>query len=328
MSQPFNDYSAETSYSDSASWQSHQSMPYDYPAPYDMHSSGARPTTGESTSTAGFLDSATFSPSYDYADSPFFFDEFDSTPLSPSCSASSSSSSCSDAPITPYSHPVQLLYTSLDGPVGEEYCDSPAQAESTYGREWWEDEGATQTYRSVAMPESSLRSSAMHAEYDNPAALWACESAIAQLQYFDASPRSGLAPDRPTYASSDFPAVTSSAVSPLHTHSSLYPPVSCLSPSLLSCPPPLKLHQPQPRRSIPVVSLSALASGSENVPQSSAHVQQAPPALSPLELQFPSTQAQRVGMTSYSGVPYYSADSMVAYPLPCPCPECKPYSIS
>ncbi|KAJ6601422.1 hypothetical protein DFH09DRAFT_562995 [Mycena vulgaris] len=336
MSRPFDDYAAGPSYSDSprASWHSHQNMPYD-PAPYDIYSSGA--TVSESTSTTSmFPDSAPFSPS-DYADSPFSFDEFESTtPLSPSSSASSSSSSCSDAPITPYYQApdglplpqVGLLYTALDATVEGEYCGS-SLAEPAYGSEYeyegWEEEDTTQTYRSVALPESSMRSST----YDNPDALWACESAIAQLQYFDASPTSGFAPEPLTYAtytSSDFPAVTSSAVSPPHAqqYPFLYPPVSCLSPAALSCAPPLKLHQPQPRRSIPVVSLSALATGSESTPKTSSHFDRpTSPALSPLTLQFPSSQAQGVGMTSYSAL-LSSADKppMLVYPPQCSCPEC------
>ncbi|KAJ7889094.1 hypothetical protein B0H14DRAFT_2692315 [Mycena olivaceomarginata] len=69
---------------------------------------------------------------------------------------------------------------------------------------------------------------------------------------FDAKLR--LAPN----ATSDLDHIT------LHLH-----PEVCISPALLSCAPPLKLHQPQPRRSIPVVSISALASMSlENVQSS------------------------------------------------------------
>ncbi|KAJ7116804.1 hypothetical protein C8R43DRAFT_960829 [Mycena crocata] len=345
MSPPFNEYPAGPSYSDNANagWHSHQNMTYDYPAPYD-YSSGT--SLGESS---GFSDSAPFSPTYDYTNSPemFSFEEY-SMPLSPSCSASSSSSSCSDAPITPYyvAPPLPntgILFTGLDGAGCGEYCDD-GQSEYTY--EGWE-EDATQTFPGVAMPESSVRSSAMHTDYDDdPAALWACESASAQLQYFDASQQPSLAsqqpslaPEPPTYASfasSDFPAVTSSAVSPPHAHEypSSYPPpsypppsnppVACLSPAALSCPPPLKVHQPQPRRSIPVVSLSALASSSlssEPIPQPSVHMPRSSPTLSPLELQFPSC------MTSYSGLST-SADNlpMVAYPPHCSCPSC--YSIA
>ncbi|KAJ7492220.1 hypothetical protein FB451DRAFT_522189 [Mycena latifolia] len=334
MSRPFDDYPAGPSYSPSAnaSWHSHQNMPYDYPSPYDIYASGASAATlGEAaTTTSAFSGSATFSPSYDYADSPFSFDEFDATPLSPSSSASSSSSSCSDAPVTPYYQPrggiplpqVGMLYTALDATAGGDYCDSTL-AESAYGYEGWEEEDATQRYCGASMPESSLRSSAIHAEYNNSDALWACESAIAQLQYFDAPPGSGFSPDPPTYASSDLPAVTSSAISPPHAQE--YPPVSCLSPAALTSPPPLKVHQPQPRRSIPVVSLSALASGTENIPQSSSPFERTTisPAISPLEHQFPSLHAQGVGsMTSYSDLP--SADSlpMAAYLSRCPCPAC------
>jgi hypothetical protein len=228
--------------------------------------------------------------------------------------------------------PVGLLYTRLDPPPGGEYhdCVQPV-ASPPYAYEGW-DEDATQTYRSVAMAESSVRSSAVHPQFDNAAALWACEAALAQFQYFDASPTSGLAPDRPnyaTYSSSDPPAATSSAVSSPHAHPQeypSYPPMSCLSPALLSCPPPLKLHQPQPRRSIPVVSLSVLASASsEDVSQTERANS---PALSPLELQFPSPHDPR--MTSYSALPS-SADTLpIAYPPHCcPCPECTDlYSIS
>ncbi|KAJ6523599.1 hypothetical protein B0H19DRAFT_1085671 [Mycena capillaripes] len=347
MAQPFNDYPAGPSCSDSAYWHYHQTMAYDYQSPYDIYSSGARaPTLGESGSTSGFSDSATFSPSYEYADSPdmFSYDEFESsTPLSPSGSASSSCSSCSDAPITPYDQttggglplpPVGLLYTKLDAPVGGEYHDSVPPVASPYAYEGW-DEDATQTYHTAVMPESSMRSSAARTEYDSAAALWACETAIAQFQYFDASPTSGLAADRPTYAtypSSDLSAVTSSADSSPHApeYPSSYPQISCLSPALLSCPPPIKLHQPQPRRSIPVISLSALASASsEDVSQASLRLERptASPALSPLELQFPPSHDAR--MTSYSALSSSADPLPIVYPPRCVCPECThPYSIS
>jgi len=346
MSHPFHDYAAGPSCSDSAHWHSQQNMSYDYQSPYDAYPSGARAgALGESGSTSGFPNSATFSPSYDYSYSPemFSFDEFESSsPLSPS----SSSSSCSDAPITPYYQTtgglplprVPLLYTGLDAPVDGEYRESVSPVASAYRYEGWDEEDATQTYSTVTMPDlsSAAHASAVQPEYDTSAAatLWACKAAIAQFQYFDASPTSAPAPDPPiyaTYPSSDFAAVTSSAVSPLHAHEypSLHPPVSCLSPALLSCPP-LKLHQPQPRRSIPVVSLSALASASsEDVSQPSTHFERATsPALSLLELQFPGSPD--ACMTSYSVLPS-SADAlpMAAYPPRCPCPECTdPYSIS
>lgn len=327
----FNEYPGGPSYSESpsASWHSPQNTPYDYSAAYDMYSSGAR--VGESPSTSGFSDSATFSPSYNYPDSPDMLSFDDSTtPLSPS---SSTSSSCSDAPITPYYQApplpsTSLLYTGLDP---GKYCHSPSPAEMHAYDEEWEDADATQMYH-IAVPESSMRSSAFHPEYDHAAALRACDDAIAQLQSFDASPLSCVAPDPPSYASSyassSFPAVslTSSAVSPPHAqeYTSSYPPDLCLSPSLLSCPPPLKLHQPQPRRSIPVVSLAALACDSAS---SESSVRATSPALSPLELQFPASQ--RVGMTSYSGL-LSSADNlpMASYPPCCSCSECAvPYSI-
>ncbi|KAJ7651502.1 hypothetical protein DFH06DRAFT_1207161 [Mycena polygramma] len=333
MSHPYNDYHAGPSCSDSASWHYHQqNTPYDYQSPYDGYTSGGRAATlGESGST-NFPDSATFSPSYDYADSPeMFFDEFESSsPLSPSGSASSSSSSCSDAPITPYDQttgglplpPVGLLYTRLDPPAGGEYHESVA---SPYAYDRWEEDAAQRAYPSVAMPESRVRSSAAQPQYDTASALWACEAAIAQFQYFDAPPAPGRS-NYTTYASSDFPPVTSSAVSPPRAQEdpSSYASVSCLSPALLSCPPPLKLHQPQPRRSIPVVSLSALASASsEDVAQASPRFTRATtsPALSPLELQFPPSQDAR--MTSYSApdtVPF------AAYPPPCPCLQCTTHA--
>ncbi|KAF7347477.1 hypothetical protein MVEN_01503900 [Mycena venus] len=358
MSRPFNDYVAGPSCSDSAHWHSPQNVSYDYQSPYDFYSSGARAVAlGESGSTSRFPDSATFSPSYDYAYSPeadmFPFDDYESSsPISPSCSTSSSSSSCSDAPITPCYKPagglplppVPLLYTGLDAPpVDEKYQECVSPVGSVYGYEGW-DEDTTQTYSSV--PESRARPAAAHPAYDsNGATLWPCEGANA---YFDASPTSAPAPapDRPiyaTYPSSDFAAVTSAAVSPQHAHththaypsSSSHPPVSCLSPALLSCPP-LKLHQPQPRRSIPVISLSTLASASSEddiSQQPSVHFARtaaASPTLSPLELQFP--PSHDACMTSYSALPS-SADALpiAAYPLQCPClcPECTdPYSIS
>ncbi|KAJ7687411.1 hypothetical protein B0H17DRAFT_1136316 [Mycena rosella] len=311
MSRLFDDYAAGPSYSDnaSASWHSHQSTPYDYP---DFYSSGAcAAATGESPATGSEFSDSAFSPSYDYADSPFSFDELESTtPLSPSSSASSSSSSCSDAPITPYYQlhggiplpKVEMLFTGLDATVCRQYCDSTLE-ESAYGYESWdeEDEDVTMRYSGgVEMSESSMRSSAMYTKYDSSDALWACESAITQLQYSDASPRSGFAPDPPTYASSDFRTVTSSAVPLPHAHEYpfSYPPVSCLSSAALAAPPPLKLHQPQPRRSIPVVSLSALASESENIP---SHFERTTSqTVSPRELRLPSSQAQGVAMTSYS----------------------------
>ncbi|KAJ7508686.1 hypothetical protein B0H11DRAFT_39224 [Mycena galericulata] len=295
-------------------------QPYDSPESYHMYSCGAR--VGESASTSGF---SAFSPSYNYADSPDML-AFDETPLSPS----SSSSSCSDAPITPYYQAPPLpntgiLYTGLDGAAAREYCGSPPRAEP-YTYEGWEDPDVTQTYRTAAA-ESSLRSSALYTEYDHAAALRACDDAIAQLQSFDTSPTACVAPDAPNYATyvcSSFPPVTSSAVSPPHAHEypCSYPPNLCLSPALLSCPPPLKLHQPQPRRSIPVVSLSALACDS-----SEPTARDTSPALSPLELQFSASQS--VGMTSYSGL-LSSADSLpiAAYQPCCSCPDCTPaYSI-
>jgi hypothetical protein len=340
--QQFDEYPAGPSYSDTttdpdASWRSHQNLPYDYPAPYAIYSSGASAANvGESptATTTGFPDYATFSPSYDYADSPFSsFDDFEcGMPLSPSSSASSSSS-CSDTPVTPYYQspggvPLPgLLFTGLDPIPGGDHCHN--MTESSYADEGWEDEDATQTYCSVAMPESNVRSSVMHTEYHHPDALWASESAVAQLQYFDASPSSYFAPDPPSYASSDFPAVTSSAVSPPHAqeYPFSYPPPSCLPPAAFSCPTPLKLHQPQPKRSIPVVSLSALAfeSETETAPQLSVHFERAssPPALSPLESPFWSSQAQGACMTSYLGL-LSPADTlpMAAYPPRCSCREC------
>ncbi|KAF7337597.1 hypothetical protein MSAN_02233000 [Mycena sanguinolenta] len=338
MSRPFHDYPAGPSCSDNAPWHYQQNVSYDYPSRYDVYSSGARAAAlGESGSTSGFPDSATFSPSYDYADSPeiFSFDEYESSsPLSPSCSTTSSSSSCSDAPITPYYQgtnglplpAVPLLYTKLDAPVGGEYQEA-VSPEPAYECEEW-DEDVTQTYSSVAMPESSIRSSAAHPNYDtNAAALWACEAAIAQFQYFDTSPTSARAPDPPTYATyltSDSTAVASSPVSPQHAHDqyppSSHPQVSCLPPAFLSCFP-LKLHQPQPRRSIPVVSLSELASASsDDVSQSSPHFQRTTPSvLSPHELQSPSSHD--VSMTSYLPASA-GAFPMAAYPSSCSCSKC------
>ncbi|KAJ7755048.1 hypothetical protein DFH07DRAFT_959614 [Mycena maculata] len=334
MSCPFNDYPGELSYSDSAtnaSWEPQYNMSHEYPSPYDIYSSGAR--LGESASTSGFSESAIFPQSYNYADSPDMmpFDE----PLSPSCSVSSSSSSCSDAPITPYRQSpggmplpnVGILYTGLDrdASVGGEHCDSAA----TYAYEGWEEDAdATQTYH-IAAPESSVRTFMMDTEYDLSDGIRACNDYIAaqQLQY--ASPTSCVAPDPRNYvtcASSGFPAVTSSAVSPLHAQecpsSYLPPPVSCLSPSLLSCPPPPKLYQPQPRRSIPVISLSAMACGS-----SDPTVREPSPALSPLELPCPASPNVDV-MSSYSGLP---SDSLpiATYPPHWCCPQCAhSYSIS
>ncbi|KAJ7361309.1 hypothetical protein DFH08DRAFT_370449 [Mycena albidolilacea] len=343
MSRPFSDYPAGPSSSDSPQWHSQQNLPYGYTSPYNVYSGGARAAAlGESGSTSGFPDA--FSPSYAYADSPEMFPsaEFEpSSPISPSCSTSSSSSSCSDAPITPYYSttgplpPVALLYTGLDAPVGGENHQSVSPVASAYGYEEWDnedamewDDDATQIYPS--MPESSIRSSAVHPEYDAAAALWAAsEAAIAQFQYLDAFPASAPALDHPTYAaypSSDFTAVTSSAVSLQHAHEypSSHSPVSSLSPALLSRSP-LKLHQPQPRRSIPVISLSALASASSEgtlQSQSSAYFRRpTSPALSPLELQSPSSHD--VCMTSYSRLPS-SADAspIAAYSSQCPCPEC------
>lgn len=309
-------YPAGPSYSDSpnASWHSHQNMPYDYPAPYDIYSG-----------------SATLSPSSDYVHSPFSFDEFDATtPLSPSTSASSSSSSGSDAPITPYYQarggmplpPVGMLFTPLDSTTGgREYCDSTI-AESLYGYEGWEEDDATVGHRGTGIPESSPR--AKHAQYDYSDALFA------QTQYFNDSPGSGFPPEPPVYAPSGFATIASLAVS--HPHAPDYSTVSCLSPAVLSLPPPLKLHQPQPRRSIPVVSLAALASGSENIPQLPSHFERpTSPTVSPLTLQFPSLQAQAGGSmtSSYSGVlPSPDGPPIAAYPSPCSCPECtEPYSI-
>ncbi|KAJ7269316.1 hypothetical protein B0H12DRAFT_32695 [Mycena haematopus] len=320
MSHPFNDYYAGPSCSDNAPWDFQQDVSYDYPSPYDVYSSGARAAAlGKSGSTSGFPNSTTFPPSYDYSLDEF---ELSSSPLSPSCSTSSSSSSCSDVPITPYYQgtsglllpPVPLLYTGLDAPLGGEYQEAVSPV-SAYGYEGW-DEDATQTYSNLALPESSIRASAAHPGYDaNAAALWACDAAIAQFQYFDTSPKSTPAPDPPIYApypSSDSTTATSSAVSPQHAHeyqyTSSHPQISCLSPSVLSCLP-LKLHQPQPRRSIPLVSLSALASSSsEDVSQSSPHFQRvAASVLSPHELQSPSSHD--VSMTSYSDLPS-SADAL------------------
>ncbi|KAJ6520242.1 hypothetical protein C8R45DRAFT_954421 [Mycena sanguinolenta] len=343
MSHPFNDFFTGPNGSDNAPWHFQQNVSYDYPSPYDAYSSGARAAAlGESGSTSRFPDSATFSPSYDYADSPeiFSFDEYESSsPLSPSCSTTSSSSSCSDAPMTPYYGgtnglplpAVPLLYTKLDLPIEGEHQET-VSPEPAYAYEGW-DEDATQTYSNVAIPESSIRSSAAHPNYDNnAAALWACEAAIAQFQYFDTSPTSAPAPDPPTYTtySSADSTAASSPVSPQHAYdqypSSSHPQVSCLSPTLLSCFP-LKLHQPQPRRSIPVVSLSELASASsDDVSQPSPHFQRTSASvLSPHELQSPSSRD--VSMTSY--LPS-SADAvpMAAYPPACSCPECTaPYSI-
>ncbi|KAJ7790364.1 hypothetical protein B0H14DRAFT_2940030, partial [Mycena olivaceomarginata] len=88
--------------------------------------------------------------------------------------------------------------------------------------------------------------------HNNATAIWERAAAIPEFQCFDAKLR--LTPN----ATSDLDHIT------LHLH-----PEVCISPALLSCAPPLKLHQPQPRRSIPVVSISALASMSlENVQSS------------------------------------------------------------
>ncbi|KAF8204294.1 hypothetical protein K438DRAFT_1964652 [Mycena galopus ATCC 62051] len=255
------------------------------------------------------------------------FDEFESSsPLSPS--TSSSSSSCSDAPVTPYYQAtselplprVALLYTGLDPPVGGEYQEPVSPVAPAYEyEEWDEDEDATRTYSNVAIPESSLRSSVAHPDYDpNPAVLWACtEAAIAQFQYFDASPTSAPAPDPPTYAtylSSDPPPLHRLFHPTMHTNTLLRIQCQC---------------RPQPRRSIPVVSLSALASASsENPSHSSTNFERAAsPLLSPIELQSPSSHD--VFMTSYSGLPP-SADALpIAYGPRCPCPQCTdPYSIS
>ncbi|KAJ7812931.1 hypothetical protein B0H14DRAFT_2855704 [Mycena olivaceomarginata] len=116
--------------------------------------------------------------------------------------------------------------------------------------------------------ENSMQTYTKVAEYNDATALWERATAIPEFQCFDAKLR--LAPN----ATSDLDHIT------LHLH-----PEMCISPALLSCAPPLKLHQPQPRRSIPVVSISALASMSlENV-QSSVEMANHPtsPTSPPLE---------------------------------------------
>ncbi|KAJ7024366.1 hypothetical protein C8F04DRAFT_160199 [Mycena alexandri] len=339
MSYSYDHFHAGPSGAANSNWHSQQNVPYHLPGPYYPYSSGA--TLGESGTTSQYPD--TFSPSYNYADSPemFSFDDFEAgSPLSPS-SASSSSSSCSDAPITPYYPgtsslpPVALLYTKLDAPAGGEYYDSTSPVGSPYAYEGWEEKDATHKYAAASAAIMHESSAPPYPEYDAAATQWACEEAIAHFHLLDASPTSVCAPDPPTYTTypppPDFPAVTSSAASPLQQHTQEYP--LCLSPALLSCPPPLKLHQPQPRRSIPVVSLSVLASAqpsdSEEVapPPSAAHF--ARTALSPLELQFPASHDAR--MTSYS-LPSADVLPIAAYPSPahrCPCPECMDaYSIS
>ncbi|KAK7063865.1 hypothetical protein R3P38DRAFT_15059 [Favolaschia claudopus] len=329
MSYPCHDYPGPASpcCSERACWLSHPNAAYQYPSPYDFYASGASAAAfGESGSTSEYM-----SPSYGAAavsPVPFSSDDFESlSPISPSCSTSSSSSSCSDAPITPYYQPVgglplPLLYSGLDADICDQYregCLSP-EDESLCKYEGWEEEDVTQTYSNIAIPESSMRSSAMLPEYDpTSTALWAqSDSAIASYNYFDASPTSATAPDPPVYAtypgpSSHLTAVASSIVSPQHANE--YPslhqhPVSCLSPAVLSCPPPLEVLQPQPRREIPVISLAALAAASTEVLPKSPHLDErvTSPALSPLELQSP-----------YSPYPH----------PPCPCAQCAaPYSIS
>ncbi|KAJ6623076.1 hypothetical protein B0H10DRAFT_2011042 [Mycena sp. CBHHK59/15] len=288
-------------------------MSHDYPTPYATGAGANAPCS----STPGYLDA----PSYNYLDSPDAFPcgEFaSSTPLSASSSASSSSS-CSDAPSTPsYALPeADALHPRTEYEyefnLDHECCDGLAcPKEAVYGYGYGYEDAPQPAYRSVALPESSVRTSAPSAHF----------------------------PTYATFASSDFSAVTSSAVSPPHPHhdypgpsASTYSPsaYSFVSPAMLSSPPPLKLHQPQPRRSIPVVSLVALASGSpDNLSQ---HSSAAPtddevtsPALSPLELQqFPFSQRT---VTSYSALPTpnsmpSSADSLpLPYLNPCYCPDC------
>ncbi|KAJ7610942.1 hypothetical protein FB45DRAFT_328585 [Roridomyces roridus] len=196
------------------------------------------------------------------------------TPLSPSSSTSSCSS---DAPITPYYHVPPLPSTSLLYSGLDKYCQSPASAADyaayeMYTEEEEEDPDATRTYH-VAFQQCGGHES----EYDHAAALRACDDAIAQL---DAST------SRSPYASYDAPlSPPSSCFSPHdNEYDYQYPAaaaVTCLPPSLLSCPPLLKLHQPQPRRSIPVISLAELAATSTSDPSARS------PALSPLELQMP-----------------------------------------
>ncbi|KAJ7869597.1 hypothetical protein B0H14DRAFT_2727164 [Mycena olivaceomarginata] len=138
----------------------------------------------------------------------------------------------SSAPMPYYrTTPGPFFYTHLDTSEGEQYYHHHVSYASE-GR----DENSMQTYTKVA-------------EYNDATALWERATAIPEFQCFDAKLR--LAPN----ATPDLDHIT------LHLH-----PEVCISPALLSCAPPLKLHQPQPRRSIPVVSISALASMSlENV---------------------------------------------------------------
>ncbi|KAJ7150324.1 hypothetical protein C8R46DRAFT_1124623 [Mycena filopes] len=402
MSSPYynDDFHRSCAEEENSPWHSHQNMPpYDYP--YHLYApSGAR--HGESSSTAPrFPD--TFSPSYNYADSPeMFFDEFEAgSPLSPSSSTSSSSSSCSDAPITPYyqgtgSLPLPaaaLLYTKLDTPAGGGgYYDSSSGSGSpdayccdAYYEEGWEEDSemTMHKYKYDDSPECAAALSACQhlEEYDAAATQWACEEAVAHFRRLDASPASAAcAPPPQPYTTHPYPypppplsvsaaTVTSSssssssaaAASPVRTTQAqaqeypgpMYPspPVSCLSPALLqSCPPPpplkLQLHQPQPRRSIPVVSLAVLASASSSGP----HFAESSPALSPLELQlrlrFPAApvRVDDARMTSHEQSQFYlgpgagAADSapiaaaapaqQQPYPGPgsqghrCPCPQC------
>ncbi|KAJ7810934.1 hypothetical protein B0H13DRAFT_2384311 [Mycena leptocephala] len=158
----------------------------------------------------------------------------------------------SSAPMPHYrTTPEPFFSTNLDTSGGEECHHHVSYASE--GR----DENSMQTYPKVVIPE--------YTEYNNATALWERAAAIPEFQSFDAKLR--LAPN----ATSDLDHVT------LHLH-----PEACISPALLSCAPPLKLHQPQPRRSIPVVSISALASMPlENV-QSSVQMASHPTS-SPLE---------------------------------------------
>ncbi|KAJ7292906.1 hypothetical protein C8J57DRAFT_9976 [Mycena rebaudengoi] len=345
MSHPFIDSSSGPSYSDGSNWAPpHQSMPHDYTAPssYDIYWSEASSTPMEIDPTA-YPDSPNYSPSYsvsyNYPDSPdtYPFDDSASyTPLSPA--SSSSSSSCSDAPITPYYQPLNggmPLPPAESYPwhafhsekcAGSDFCDGTCSDAMSYEYDGWEDPDTTQTYRSIAIPESSVRSSA----HDASTALWAYESAVAingpqMPQYFDASQgQQGSTSQLSNYVtcgSSDLSALcpSSSTVSP--PEYSLPPPHSFVSPAMLSIPPPLKVHQPQPRRTIPLVSLSVLASEPhENTPQPSNTGNS--PSLSPLEFTSPHA------VTSYSGPPS-SADTTFLPSDSCPCSGCTdPYPIS
>ncbi|KAJ7204461.1 hypothetical protein GGX14DRAFT_398295 [Mycena pura] len=279
MSHLYDDYpAAGPSYSghanSSAGWSSYE-MPYD--DQYDNNSPCAICSPGgaygESGSTYpyGIPGSAQYASSCYASPEMLPFDEYEreyeatTTPISPSSSASSASF---DAPVTP-SHqlpvPVGLLYTKLDPPIEEdEYRECDAWEEED------DDEDATQTYRAfeVPMTESCASAQFQHSDTSPPAVRYTPADILAAP---------GSSPQHARTNAHEYPSPTSAQ-----------PPMACLSPALLSfCSPPppqLKLHQPQPRRSIPLISLSALANESASAPPQADPVS-ASPAPSPLDLQ-------------------------------------------